>query len=418
MSTILATQNGVWSATSTWTGGVVPTTGDVAVANGKTVTVDQSLTVSQLRNDTTGGATPGGTFTWATTGYTITADIYAGATNPLNCVAFTGNSPATATIVGNATGGGGSAVAVNNTGTGTLTFTGNATGSASGTVGYGLINASTGVVNMTGNSVDQNTSAGTANAAGGTFNLTGNTTGSPLTNYHGSMNLGVGTFNLYGTAYGGIANSATGIYNNSSGPVNATNAVGGANVSSHGVYNASTGTVTVTGLVTGGSTSSAYGVYNAGTGTVTVDTAIGNDYGPGGTSSNPTPGVYGAVSGSLGRTFVKKFQHGPHGQCPVGGAVFPVNSTFASFFYQFIETDLATTKTAYFAESGSLGYPVASDVRYGTVFGGGGSTGSCHVPAAASVAYGVSVDATVGIAVLTQAALQANLGAIIAAFDV
>jgi hypothetical protein len=36
--------------------------GDVAVANGFTVTINQSVTVQELRNDTTGSATAGGRF--------------------------------------------------------------------------------------------------------------------------------------------------------------------------------------------------------------------------------------------------------------------------------------------------------------------------------------------------------------------
>ena len=37
MATILAAATGNWSATGTWTGGVVPTTGDIVVANGKKI---------------------------------------------------------------------------------------------------------------------------------------------------------------------------------------------------------------------------------------------------------------------------------------------------------------------------------------------------------------------------------------------
>ena len=62
MATILAAQNGNVLATSTWTGGVVPGPADVAVINGKTLTINngQSWTVGQVRNDAFGGAASGG----------------------------------------------------------------------------------------------------------------------------------------------------------------------------------------------------------------------------------------------------------------------------------------------------------------------------------------------------------------------
>jgi hypothetical protein len=50
--------------------------------------------------------------------------------------------------------------------------------------------------------------------------------------------------------------------------------------------------------------------------------------------------------------------------------------------------------------------PAAADVRYPVTYGPGGAyTGTCRVPAAASVAYGVPVDNTTGTAVLTPTAV-------------
>ena len=53
--------------------------------------------------------------------------------------------------------------------------------------------------------------------------------------------------------------------------------------------------------------------------------------------------------------------------------------------------------------------PAASDVRNGVSYASGAATGSCAVPAAGSVALGVPVDATLGTAVLTAAAIRAEL---------
>ena len=70
---------------------------------------------------------------------------------------------------------------------------------------------------------------------------------------------------------------------------------------------------------------------------------------------------------------------------------------------------LAGTTASYFtmygADNGSFGNPIAANVRSGIVYGGGNLTGTCAVPAASSVAFGVPVDATTGTAVLTPEAV-------------
>lgn len=62
MANILAAQSGNWSATSTWTGGVLPGVNDVAFANGFTVTIDQNISVVELSNQGSDGASQNGTF--------------------------------------------------------------------------------------------------------------------------------------------------------------------------------------------------------------------------------------------------------------------------------------------------------------------------------------------------------------------
>ena len=102
MATILAAANGNWSATATWTGGVVPGAGDIAVANGKTITLDvATITVASLRADTTGGAANGGTFSLSLTSTTVNGDVIAGAGHGISGL----NAGKTLTVNGTAYGG-------------------------------------------------------------------------------------------------------------------------------------------------------------------------------------------------------------------------------------------------------------------------------------------------------------------------
>lgn len=127
MATILANQNGDWDVTATWIGGVVPGAGDVAVANTRTVTVNVSVTCTEIRNDTTGGATAGGSFSLSD-GITLTGNVYAGdLASAVSCATLASTNIATinGVVTGNGYGPGSTGIAagiygVNNTGTGTL----------------------------------------------------------------------------------------------------------------------------------------------------------------------------------------------------------------------------------------------------------------------------------------------------------
>jgi len=70
-----------------------------------------------------------------------------------------------------------------------------------------------------------------------------------------------------------------------------------------------------------------------------------------------------------------------------------------------------------FTADNSLGQAVPSDVRSGTVYANGNLTGTCAVPAAGSVRLGVPVGSNTGTAVLTAAAIRAELAVELARID-
>jgi hypothetical protein len=384
------------------------TSADVLHSNNFAITVNVSTTVGEVRNDNANSATAGGTFTLAD-GVTLTANIFAGSTGTA-CVNQTGT--ASGTIVGNSRGGtsANNGHGINKTSSGTLDITGNLTGGTSalqnglsmtaGTVNLtgnmtGGSSASGGAANSAGVSISGGTlnvlsgtaTGGTANGvsglyvSGGTVNFTGNAVGSStaaLTTSHGITNAGTGTVTLNGNATGG------------------NQASGGGGL---GIVNSSTGTVVVNGNAIGGSVLA--GASNASTGTMTVKRAIGNAYGPGNTAGLSS--AVGASNTGLGVLEVQEIEFGAFGQSPVSGAgirLKKANTNVAVFNF----CDTAGAKTLIDAtENASM--PAATDVRTGVSYASGALVGVCAVPAAASVAFGVPVDATTGTAVLTPAAV-------------
>jgi hypothetical protein len=231
-------------------------------------------------------------------------------------------------VTGNANGnqGGSTGPAINNASTGVLNFTGNASG-GSITNAYGIANSSTGTVIMVGNALPSgitNSSAAVANLAAGSFTLTGNATAGLSAN--GAANLGTGTFTLIGNVT--ASTSAVGF--------NSTNA-------------------NATNRISGSTFDSANGFAAIFVARMFLNTAVTN----------------GEIRRSLNGT-----------------------STFQSF---------------YTADYSGFGQPATSNVRSGVTYAAGALTGTAAIPAAGSVALGVPVDATTGTAVLTAANVQTAL---------
>jgi hypothetical protein len=200
MALITSAASGNFSAGATWTGGVVPTVGDEARAStGHTITIDVDTTCDEVSNAGTGKFV-------INDGVTLTANVTNKSTTiGATCLEFSTASPASASIVGNLTGG---TVArshsVKNTINGTLNVTGNINGgttSGGSTIIHGAIeNASTGIINITGNCFGGTVLnfCGAYNTTG-TINITGNSEAGAGSGANGAHNFSTGTLSIIGT---------------------------------------------------------------------------------------------------------------------------------------------------------------------------------------------------------------------------
>jgi hypothetical protein len=406
MALILSAATGNFNAGATWVGGIVPGAGDEARASTThTITITANVTCTELSN--------AGTGTYVlNSGVTLTANVtHKGLTNTVNCLTFSAASPATASIVGNITAGSvTSGIGAANTSTGTLNITGNALGGGNG--GIAVNNTSTGIVNITGNTTvgTATNSHGAQNLSSGTLTITGNVTGGGIASTYGAQNSSSGILNIIGTATGGSSTGASGANNASSGVINLTGtATGGSNATAYGANNTSTGQINITGTAIGGTVGA--GANNASSGTLNVTRAKGNGFGIG---SVGLSAVVGVSSAQASITKVEEIEYGSLGQSPTSGPTYLTSQlTNVAVFVNYP----TGTKTLSDPNNTAGLSPAATDVRSGVVYNNGVNTGTCAVPAAASVAFGVPVDNTTGTATLTAADVRAAIGLATANLD-
>lgn len=359
MTDIKAAQSGPWSATSTWTGGVLPGSGDVAYANSFDVTIDQDITVTRLSRANGGGASAnhGGTFL---IGSAVTVTITGGVTEP----------------------------DINGTYSAATPFI---------KIGSGAYNVTINANLTSGNNGSNLSAVATLTGYTGTLTINGNVNNADAAGYQSDHTILIGsacTFILNGNvAITAGAKSmgikVTGANSNITinGDVNA-GAYYGINIT------ANPAVITINGNITGGSAYPA--LYVDGSAQVTIHGGLIT----GGGQLN-APGV-SVLTGSLRVDAILKF--GATGAAPIHGNVPP----------QFIQTSTIlgiqapsdgnwplATAAPITIQRYNTDLPSPEDVREGTNYGTGWtSEGTLSVPDAASVAYGVPVDDTVGSAAL------------------
>jgi len=354
MADIRAAQSGDFSATTTWVGGVVPGSGDVAYANTFTVTISDARTVQAISNASGTGITVGGTFSLL---------------NGCNLTCTNANG----------------------------VVQGNTTTSCVTTPGLTLGNAAT----VTANFTAQGSAVALLFSTSGTLNWIGNASGGQASSAQAITISGTGILNWTGNLSGGTFNNATTCMTINN---NATVSITGNVTGNHGIgLTMSNGTVTVTGAVTGGTQRA--GCENTGSTTLTVNgtcqagtiqAAIG---GGGGTQITRLSGPFLlAVTGNVNPVVAQSWRWAPT-QIPT--------------YYELPTSGGTTKRNLYTADNiPTANYPTQDNVRSGTVYGPNlENTGTLAVPAPGSVALGVATDNTTGTAVLTSAAVQTALGA-------
>jgi len=308
MANVYAVKSGNWSDTTVWNTLALPTTVDDVFANNFTVTVNINAQVLSIRTTAAAPAVAGGNFR-LNHNVSLSANVLAGGST---CLSFLSAAPNFCTLVGDVTGSG-TAANVNgllNNSTGTVNIFGNVVTaniiSQSGATA--VVNNSTGTLNIRANIIGRGAPA-LSNSSTGTVSITGNVFGSQTTvNQVGISNNGTCIVygnvaggpevaggaggNAYGinnnaatsvlTVYGNVSGAAFvtatgfGVLNNSSGLVSILGNVHGR--VAEGVRNNSTGTVSITGNVIGGTSGSTHGIQNStsSTGTIIVNgNAIG-----------------------------------------------------------------------------------------------------------------------------------------------
>ena len=397
--------NGNWSSAANWNGGTLPVNGDTIYLNGRTVTldVDISLPTATIRNDASvpDGVIGGGTVTMSANRTLTVLEARAFSSN-------SGNTPvigmsANCHFIGNIAGG----TATGNPGiypvgsAGTRMITGNIIGGSAGNSGT---NTASGI--------------GTANFGGAIFIVNGNVTGGSVSgacgirfanngdivtvngNVIGGSNSGCPGIGIDGTtctiAVNGNVQGDTGrgidwISTGSSATIAVSgNSIGGSNIGI-AIPSGATGSLTVTGNAIAGT---ATGVVNSAVGfTCTINgIAIASTTAHGVSSSGPCV-IGSSTTSSNGR--------------PGSSGI----TTFASSGPTTLGVVNQTNGSITMVQSTALGdYPATGNVRSGTAYNYGTLTGTCAVPSANQVAVGVSVDNTVGTAVISADSIRDALG--------
>ncbi len=361
--------NGNWSDSANWNGGTLPLAGDDVYLDGRTIVLDQDITVLSLRNTQRSGGTIGGSVSFSVN-RVITANIFSRDSSLLTIPANT-----------------------------TLTVTGNIdTGSLNQ---YIFLMPNTGAtLNIIGTISPNTTGAGGATVGGGsvisltsssTVNITGNLFGS----WHGSSNRwlitqNAGTINIVGNATASPVATAQGAW----------------------IINLMNGNINITGTLTGGG-SGRIDVYGIGNGNGTTSGIITIN---GTCAAGLSPAInLGTTNG--GGSYARVIMNGnmvasSNGTQAICAPLLTIHPTSTQeHTYRVNNGGVPGVARTLYTGGQNLGQPGVENVRLGTVYGVSNEfTGVCAVPGEDSVLLGVPVDQGLGIVTITATDIRAALG--------
>jgi hypothetical protein len=348
--------NGNWSNAANWNDGTLPDVGDDVHADGKTVTIDQDVSVLSIRNDQRSGGTINGGFqlSGGKKEYNIVGNVFSGSAQ--NCLSLN---------------------TINNI----ITLTGNV---------YGP----TGV-----NSTQRTLSVGTFNI----LNIIGNVFSTSVLSSTPTLVLGSDNIiNIIGNVSASNSNCIE--YNNNS-TINVTGIVTGG-VGSVAI-NINNGYLNITGLANGGTSGAGVNIQSA-TVQVIIDEANGGgSAGVQGSGQNTVVKLAKSLSTGNVAVFgdsialpitVNNLDFNVNGRIPVAGSIRLGNDIDSTVK---INRQNNTTITLVDAENLPNELPAQADVRESISYNDGNRTGTMAVPVASNVRKDVPVDDTVGTADLT-----------------
>ena len=408
--------NGNWSNAAIWNGGTLPTSADDVYANNFTVTIDISVTVLSIRNTAQTPAVAGGSFilnngitvnctsggmiiggaqllSYSGSGSVTINSSFSGISSGTNISGFVISGTGTVTINGAITGSTSSVTApiiINVTGAAVLNIVGNITGYSSGAVNSTSVRMGTSgsILNVVGNIEARGTQKETVILlTGTTLNLTGNAfVGFNTANSAKAISAATSTINITGDVY--VANtSGTNTLMNALTATNACTINITGNVYSDSSSTSSTGG-SVNAVIIGGNAS-----YYKHIGTLTAG------YRDAGFVCTVTNAI-NIMSGP--------FISGVYGTAPFQVARMNYFRTLGSYYEFRDETTNGALPPGAIAPATRLvspdtivDAPIPANVRQGISYDLGTFTGTLAVPNSASVAFGVPVDNTTGVALLT-----------------
>jgi len=282
-----ATQSGLWEA-ATFDGGTLPGAGDTVHANGYTVTVDQSFSVSAISTRPGSVAVAGGGFAFSVPNLTVSCDVYAGT---MTCANYSAS-------------------------TGTMVLTGNIYASNTTTAIGGLSHSGNGNLILTGNQYggSVNSCNGLQITGAGTGTVYGHQYGGTSSSCFGLRQAGSGLYTIHGNQYGGPASLSYGLVGTTGSLLIYGNSFGGD--SAAGISLTSVTAVTIRGDATGGIDYATPGLLLSGA-------ANANVYLYGTARSSATglgPGVRNASTGT-GCILIQAAEQGAGGGWPIAGKV-------------------------------------------------------------------------------------------------